>query len=82
MIQIFIILSNKYKKHISDVGLDSLNTASKKIVHKTEEFLKNKIPDTVTNSYDNKIVKTKTVEEVIIPQEKRKEMSNELRIKL
>ena len=63
-------LSNKYNKQLMDTGLDSLKTDSKKVVHKTGEFLGNKIADTVANSYDNKIVKP--VEEIIIPPEKKK----------
>ena len=36
------------------------------------EFLGNKNPDAITNSYDDKIVKTKPVEDEIISPEKRK----------
>ena len=39
------------------VGPDALKTASKKLVHKTCEFLGNKIADAVTKSDDHKIVK-------------------------
>ena len=59
--------------------LDSLKTATKKIFHKTSEFLGDKIADVVANSYYNKIVKIKSVEEIITPREKREEISNELR---
>ena len=52
--------------------LDSLKTASKKVVHKTSELLGNKIADTVTNLYDNKIVKTKPVGEIIILSKKKR----------
>ena len=45
-------LSNKY-------GTQLLNTASKKVVYKTSEFLEYKIADAVTKSYNNKIVKKK-----------------------
>ena len=38
-------LSNTYKKQLLNRGLDSLNTASKKAVQKTGEFLGNKIAD-------------------------------------
>ena len=55
----------KYKKQLLDTGLDALKTASKKVVCKTGEFLGNKITDTVTNSYNSKIIKTKS-EEIII----------------
>ena len=40
-----------------------------KVVYKTCESLGNKIEDGVTNSYDNKIVKQKHVEKIIIPPE-------------
>ena len=52
-----------------DTGLDSLKTSSKKVIHKTGEVLGYKIADAVTNLYDDKIVKTKPVEEIIIPPE-------------
>ena len=59
-------------KQSLDTGLDSLKTASKKVVHKTGEVLGNRIADAVTNSYNDKIVKTKPVEEIIIMPEKKK----------
>ena len=67
--------------------LDSLKTASKNVVRKTAELLGNKTPDVVTKSKDDKIVNTKgvigensrNVEEIIISQEKREGISNELR---
>ena len=59
--------------------LDSLKTVTKKVFHKTSEFLGDKIADVVANSYDNKIVKIKSVEEIITPREKREEILNELR---
>ena len=62
-----------------DTGIDSLKTASKKAVHKIAELLANKIADAVTNSYDDKIVKTKPVAEIIIPPEKRDQILNELK---
>ena len=54
-------LSNKYKKQLLDTGLDALKTASKKVVHKTGEFIGIKIADAVAKSYGNKIVKPKHV---------------------
>ena len=63
--------SNKYKKKLFDTALNALKTTSKNVVHKTGEFLRNKIADVVTNLYNNKIVKTKPDEEVIILSEKR-----------
>ena len=72
-------LSNKYKKQLLDTELDPLKTASKKVVHKTVEFLGNEIVDAVNISYKAKIVKTKFVEERIIPPEKREDILIELR---
>ena len=60
------------------VGPDALKTASKKLVHKTCEFLGNKIADAVTKSDDDKIVKQKPIEGIFIPPEKREELLNEL----
>ena len=62
-----------------DTGLVNLKTASEKVVHKTSEFLGNKIADTVTNSYKDKFVKTKPAEEIIILPEKREEILNKLK---
>ena len=62
-----------------DTELNSLKTASKKVVHKADEFSGNKIADTVTKSNDDKIVKQEPVEEIIIPIEKRVEILNKLR---
>ena len=39
----------KYKKQLLDAGLDSLKTAFKKVFHKTDKFLRNKIADAVKN---------------------------------
>ena len=64
-------------------GLDSLKTASKKLVHKAGGFLGNKIAVTVTKSNEDKIVKPDenpiNVEEIIIPLEKRDKILNKLR---
>ena len=62
-----------------DTELDSLKTASKKVVHKADEFSGNKIADTVTKSNDDKIVKQEPAEEIIIPIEKKVEILNKLR---
>ena len=64
MTLIFLIFLQNIKK-ILKTGRDSL-TASQKVVHKTDEFLGNKTVDPVTNLYDDKIVKTKPVVEIII----------------
>ena len=56
---------------------------STKVGHKASEttgkFLGNKISDTVVQSNDDKIVKTKPIVEITIPQEKIEETLNELR---
>ena len=59
-----------------DTGLISSKTDSTKVANKTGEFIGNKIADTETNSDDDKILKTKPVEEIIIPPEKREEILN------
>ena len=70
----FLSFTRKYKKQLLDTGLDSLKTASKKVVHKAGEFLGNKIADAVTKSNDDKIVKNKQepAEKIIIPPEKKR----------
>ena len=58
-----------------DTGLDAQKSASKKAVHKTGEFVRNKIVDAVAKLKDNKVVKPKhvidenprNVEEIINP---------------
>ena len=44
----FLSFARKYKKQLLDTGLDSVKTASKKVVHKAGEVLGNKIADAVT----------------------------------
>ena len=39
----FLSFARKYKKQLLDTGLYSSKTVSKKVVHKTGEFLGNKI---------------------------------------
>ena len=62
-----------------DTGLDSLKTASKKVVHKAGEFIGDEIADIVTKSNDDNIDKQGPVEEIIIPPKKRDEILNKLR---
>ena len=59
----------KYKTKLMDTGLDSLKTASKKVVHKASEFLGNKIADAVTksNNDNDKTEKQEPVEVIIVP---------------
>ena len=72
-------LCNRYKIQLLDTVLDSSKTDSKKVLHKTGQVLGIKIAHAVAKSYDEKIVKTKPVEEIIIPPEKREKILNELR---
>ena len=62
-----------------DTGLDYLKTTSNKLFHKAGWVLRNKIPDAVTKSNNNKIVKQEPVEKIIIPPEKRNKILNKLR---
>ena len=66
-----------------DPGLDTLKTASKKLVLQASEFLENKISDTGTKSNDDKSVQpdenSRNVEEKIIPPAKTDEIVNKLR---
>ena len=64
--------ARNYKKRLLEAGLDSLKTASKNVVYKTGEFLGTKIADAITDSYDDKTMKTKPVKEMIIPPEKKR----------
>ena len=79
----FLPFARKYEKQLLDTGLDSLKTASKKVVHKAGKFLGNKIAGAVTKSNDDKIEKPddnlRNVEEIIIPLEKRDKILNKLR---
>ena len=82
----FLSFARKYKKQFLDTGVDSLKAASKKINHKTGEFLRNKIADKVIMTIDDKIVKPfenqENVEQKIILTEKREEILNKLRQEL
>ena len=53
----FYYLQENIKKQLLDTGLDSLKTASKKVVHTAGEYLGNKVADAVINSNDDKIAK-------------------------
>ena len=79
--------ARKYIKQLLHAGLDSLKTSFKKVVHKTSDFIGNKITGAVAKSSEDKTIKEKyvidenprNVEEIIVPPEKRKETLNELR---
>ena len=66
-----------------DTRIDSVKTASKNVVHKSDEFLGNNILDTVAKTIDDKIMKPdenpRNVEEIITPLEKRDEILDKLR---
>ena len=62
-----------------NTGLNSLKTASKKVVHKAGGFLENKTADAVAKSNYDKIVEQEPVEEIIIPLEKRDEILDRLK---
>ena len=53
----FLSFAGKYKKQLLDTGPDSLKTPSKKVVHKANEFIGNKIADALTKSNEDEIVK-------------------------
>ena len=59
----FLSFARKYKKQLLDTGLD----ASKKVVRKAGEFIRNKTADAVTKSNDDNIEKQEPVEEITIP---------------
>ena len=65
-------LLENVKNQLLETRLYYLKCASKKVVWKTGEFLGNKMADTVTNSYNDKIVKTKSAEERTILLEKKR----------
>ena len=79
----FLSFARKYKKQLLDTGVDAVKTASKKVVHKSGEFVGNKTADLVTKSKDDKIVKSdenlRNVEKITIPLEIKDEILNKLR---
>ena len=68
---------------ILDTGLDALKTASKIVVHKaaeaTGEFKGNKVTDKIVKQKPVIDENSRDAEKVIIPPEKREEISKELR---
>ena len=54
-----------------DTGLDTVKTASKKVVYKAGEFIRNKMADKVTKWNNDNIEKKEPAEEIIIPPENR-----------
>ena len=54
-----------------DIGLDSLKSVSKEVIHKAGQFLGNKIADAVAKSNGDRFVKQEPLEEIIIPPKER-----------
>ena len=63
-----LLLAKKYKKQLMNTELK----ASKRVVHKAGEFIKNKIPDAISTSNDDNIEKQEPIDEIIIPLEKKR----------
>ena len=57
-----------------NTGVDAVKTASRNVIHKAGEFLRNNIADAVIKTNNDKIMKTdknpRNIEEVITPLEK------------
>ena len=58
--------SNKYRKQLLDTGINASKKVIPKVVEATCEFLGNKITDAVAQSCNDRVVKIKPVEEIII----------------
>ena len=82
-------LGNKYDKKLVDTatktGKDAAKTASKRVVQKTAEatrdLIGNKIADKITSiGKPKEKEKTKEIEEIYIPPEKRQQIIDDLRL--
>ena len=62
-----------------DTGLDTVKTASKKVVHKAGEFIRNRMADKVTKWNNDNFEKKEPAEEIIIPPEKRDDILDKQR---
>ena len=80
---------NKYGKKLMDTatktGIDAAKTASKRVIQKiaeaTKDLLGNKIADKITSiGKPKEKVKTKEIEEIYIPPEKRKQITDDLKL--
>ena len=60
---------NKDRKQLLDTGLDALKTSSKKVDHKTGEFIRNNIAEKIVKPNDVIDDNLRNVEEIIIPLE-------------
>ena len=66
-------------------GIDAAKTASKRVIQKiaeaTKDLLGNKIADKITSiGKPKEKVKTKEIEEIYIPPEKRKQITDDLKL--
>ena len=57
----FLSFARKYTKQLLNAGLDSLKTASKKVVHKAGGFSGNKVAEVVTLSQTMIILRNKNM---------------------
>ena len=79
---------NKYSKKLMDTatktGIDAPKTALKRVVQKTAEatgdLIGNRIADKITSIGKPKEKKTKEIEEIYIPPEKRQQIIDDLRL--
>ena len=78
----FLLFKWKYRKQLLDTRLDALKTASKKIVHKAAEetcnFIGNKIPGRIVKPKHVINENPRNVEKIIIQQQKREQLLNQL----
>ena len=86
-----INIGNKYCRKLMDnatkTGIDAAKTASERVVQKTAEatgdLIRNKIADKITSIGEPKEKekeKTKEIEEIYIPTEKRQQIVDDLRL--
>ena len=78
----FLSFAIKYKKQLFDTGIDAVEMASKKVVHKAGKFIGNKISDVLNKSNSNKVVTQESVEKIIISLGKRDEVLSKLRTEI
>ena len=75
-------LSKKYERQLLDTGaktgLDALKTGSKNVNYKTAEAAGRSIENKIFNKTLKPAENSRSIEEIIIPPEKREEILNEL----
>ena len=77
--------ANKYGKKLMDTatktGMGAAKTASKTVVQKPADLIENKIADEITSiGKPKEKEKTKEIEEIYIPPEKRQQIIDDLRL--